>query len=242
MPRSVADVILPPSSVLVPPTPHSVFLEHLKAILNEAKEALLKSHYLIANRSTSPLSQEFEIGDKVLVLTDLFDDPLHKYRQKEKWRPTYCGPFPITRKVSPVLYEIRFPKGARIHPIVNTLFLRACHESPPELFPDRDTIPPPAELVDGEEEYVVHDVVDFKLKRNEPYFLTRWEGYPDSTMEWCHYSLFFSDDGTVNSAFLHFLQNHPSACTPALRALLPPDVTIPRVPDRPRSRPSRYNS
>jgi len=160
---------------------------------------------------------------------------------KGKWKPTYYGPFQIVEKLSPVVYKVKFPSNARVHENVNVNFIRPFIDSDPSLFPERHPRPLPPVMVEGEEEYVVHDVLDFKLKNNEPYFLTRFEGYPDYQMEWLHYTNFFNEDLTINAHLLTYLQKTPAACTPQLHSLLhKANVPLPKVPQRTRQKPTRY--
>ena len=71
----------------------------------------------------------------------------------------------------------------RHHPVFNTDLLRPYNESPPEFVDHAPPRPPPA-LVDGEEEYEVERILDFKMFGRTPKWLVLWKGYPLEDATW----------------------------------------------------------
>ena len=71
----------------------------------------------------------------------------------------------------------------RHHPVFNADLLKAYTESPPE-FANRTPPRPPPELVDGEEEYEVERIVDFRMFGRTPKWLVAWKGYGADDNTW----------------------------------------------------------
>src|SRR3979490_563955 len=69
-----------------------------------------------------------------------------------------------------------------LHPVFNVVKLIP---APEDLIPNqRAEPPPPPELVDGEEHYVVEKVLDSRLMRGRLHFLVKWEGYGYEENTW----------------------------------------------------------
>ncbi len=56
--------------------------------------------------------------------------------------PKYKGLYNITRKVTPLAYEIELPVGSKIHPVVSVQYL-TCYEYDNDLFSRRPLPPGP---------------------------------------------------------------------------------------------------
>ena len=236
-PRGINDMILDNSDQDY--NNHEEFLEQVRDTLDLANQAIYKSNIILSHRDKIAPPSTYNVGDKVLVVTEILNDPLHAKRPKKKWRPTYSGPYEILEKKSDYVYTIKFPKHIPAHLNVNITFLRPFVETNTEEFPLRDTLPEPVIGQDGLPEFHINEISAFKLHRGKPYFLTKYEGYPDYTMEWCHYTCFFDEDGTINEQLLEYVKKNPAAITDEIKNLWPSDVTMPRVPARTRA--SRYN-
>ena len=75
----------------------------------------------------------------------------------------------------------------RIHPVFHVSLLKRYIENSEE-FPNRIVKPPPPEIVDGEEEYEVEEILDKKVqqrgRRQDTKYLVKWKGYPDHDATW----------------------------------------------------------
>jgi len=70
----------------------------------------------------------------------------------------------------------------RLHPVFNIVKLTL---APPDPIAGRHTTaPPPPELVDGEEEYVVEEILDSRMFRRRLQYLVKWEGYRIENNTW----------------------------------------------------------
>ena len=93
----------------------------------------------------------------------------------------------------------------RLHPVFNVVKLTA---APMDPIPGRHRPqPPPPELVDGEEEYIVEDIIDSRMFRRRLQYLVKWEGYGLEYNTW-------EDSGNVANApekVAKFHATHPAA-------------------------------
>ena len=69
----------------------------------------------------------------------------------------------------------------RLHPVFNVVMLTA----PPDPIARQYRIaPPPLELIDGEEEYVVEQILDSRMLWHRLQYLVKWEGYGIENNTW----------------------------------------------------------
>jgi len=68
-----------------------------------------------------------------------------------------------------------FPPMRHLHPVFNVVKLSP---APDDLFAGRCwNPPPPPELVDGEEEYIVEEILNSRMFQWKLQYLVKWEGY-----------------------------------------------------------------
>ena len=98
---------------------------------------------------------EYQVGDKVyLDASDILTT-----RPSQKLAHRYLGPFTIVQKVGWNAYPLRLPTSmSHLHPVFNVIKLLL---TPSDPIPGQKTSPPPPpELVDREEHYVVEQILD----------------------------------------------------------------------------------
>jgi hypothetical protein len=104
------------------------------------------------------MSQNFVLEDKVwldahnLKLTT----PLKKLSSQR------YGPFEVLQKISRVIYWIKLPQMWKIHNVFHVDLLTPYHET--QAYGITNSQPPP-ELIDGEEEYEVKEIIDHRTFR-----------------------------------------------------------------------------
>jgi hypothetical protein len=98
-----------------------------------------------------------------------------------KLAPRRYGPFPISAIINPVTFRLSLPPTWKIHPVFHASLLSPYRETP-EHGPNF-TRPPP-ELIDGEEEFVIEEIIDSRMFRGKLQYLVKWEGYPTSDNQW----------------------------------------------------------
>ena len=149
-------------------------LSEARSVLGKAKEDM--AQYYNQRRVPAP---EFHIGDKVYL--DASD--IHTTHPSHKLAHCYLRPFTVTRQVSRNAYRLRLPTSmSRLHPVFNVVKLLRAPEDPIPGWKAHP--PPPPEMVDGKEHYIVEQVLDSQLMRCQLQFLVKWEGYGYEENSW----------------------------------------------------------
>ena len=91
------------------------------------------------------------------------------------------GPFTITNVLGPLTYRLKLPPQWHIHPVFHASLLTPFIEN--EVHGPNYSMPPP-DLIDGEEEYEVENILAHKMKQRTMHFLVKWKGYPSSENSW----------------------------------------------------------
>jgi hypothetical protein len=150
------------------------FTERMRSTLEEAKAALVKSkddmkRYYDQRRTPAP---EYKPGDKVYL--DASD--IQTTRPSKKLSHKNLGPFEIVRRVGNNAYRLRLPAAMkRRHPVFNIVKLTS---APPDPIEGRRAPPPPLpEIVDGEEEWVVEEILDSKVINRKLRYLVKWKDF-----------------------------------------------------------------
>ena len=101
---------------------------------------------------------EYQPGDKVYL--DASD--VSTTRPSKKLSHQQLSPFPVERKVGNGAYRLCLPVAMKcIHPVFNVVKLTPALEDP---IVGRHAPPPPLpEIIDGEEEWVVDEILDSKV-------------------------------------------------------------------------------
>src|SRR5437016_593076 len=150
------------------------FTDQMKNTLEEAKSALAKAkddmaRYYNQRRTPAPV---YAPGDKVY----LDADDIQTTRPSKKLSHRRLGPFTVESRVGTNAYRLRLPTPLRrLHPVFNVIKLTLAPVDP--IAGRHAPPPPPPELVDGEEEYVVEEILNSRLFRRRLQYLVKWEGY-----------------------------------------------------------------
>jgi hypothetical protein len=177
--------------------------QHMQEVWDEVK-ASMEYH----QKTENDLRQEFEVGDKVWLVTTNIQTkrPMKKLDNKK------VGPFTISEKISSHAYRLDLPKTMRIHNVFHINLLSASKEDSD--FHRRQVRPPPIITEEEEEEYKVERIVTWeqvnKGKKKGLYYQVRWEGYgpEEDTLE-------RAEKIAELAEVMHsFLMEHPDAPTP----------------------------
>jgi len=179
------------------------FTERMRSSLDEAKAALAKSkddmaRYYNQRRLPAP---DFQPGDKVYL--DAAD--ITTTRPSRKLSHKHLGPFSVERKVGSNAYRLRLPPAmSRIHPVFNVIKLTPAPEDP---IPGRRVNPPPLpEIVDGEEEWVVEEILDSKMMNRKLRYLVKWKDFGVEHNSWEPW-----DNVHAPALVTEFYRKHPGA-------------------------------
>jgi Chromo (CHRromatin Organisation MOdifier) domain len=119
------------------------------------------------------------VGDKVW----LEGANLKLTHPKAKLDAKRYGPFPITKEVSPVVFQLALPPQWRIHNVFHASLLTPYKETEEH---GENFVQPPPELIEGQEEYEVEQVVNSRrlgCARKLQYLLW-WKGYSCAHDSW----------------------------------------------------------
>ncbi|KAI2646625.1 Transposon Tf2-6 polyprotein [Labeo rohita] len=137
-----------------------------------------------------------------------------------KLSPRYVGPFKILRQITPVSYRLELPAHYRISPTFHVSLLKPAGAPRGEEIQEEaaDESTPPL-VVDGEEAYQVHEILDSRRRGGVLQYLIDWEGYGPEERSWIN-----ARDILDPSLTAEFHRTHPERPAPDLVG--DPGVTI----------------
>ena len=103
--------------------------------------------------------------------------------QMRKLAPKRHGPFTITKQISPVTYKLQLPPAWTIHDVFHASLLTPYRVTEQK---GANYLRPPPELIDGEEEFKVENVLGHRYfgKKQGLQYLIKWKGYPTADNTW----------------------------------------------------------
>src|SRR5277367_473473 len=113
------------------------------------------ARYYDQNHTPAP---NYQPGDKVYL--DASD--IQTTRPSKKLSHHHLGPFEVVRKVGNGAYRLKLPRSmSRLHPVFNVVKLILAPSNP---IPGHLLQPPlPPEIVNGEEEWFLEEILDSKM-------------------------------------------------------------------------------
>ena len=167
---------------------------------------MIKAQKKWAQRKT--LDRTFKIGDKVW----LEGRNLHLDRPSIKLSPKRHGPFKIKKVLSPITYQLDLPIQWKIHDVFHINLLTPYQETN---FHGLNFAQPPPDLINGEEEYEVEQILDARRHGRgcKVQYLIKWKGYPNLDNQWVNW-----DDLHAEEALKDFRKRQPDAPTHTRRA------------------------
>ena len=167
-----------PSDVANPPGLADDRLEQLAANQDKAIIAHKCAQEAMVARKPSLAYKKFEVGDKVWL------DACNLHLKTTcKLTPRRLGPFEIIEEISPVVYKLRLPSAWRIHDVFHASLLTPQVVTTEYRIP---IVPPLPELVDGESEFEVENILQHKRigRKKEIRYLVQWRGYSRAESTW----------------------------------------------------------
>ena len=119
----------------------------------------------------------FVPGNKVWL--DACNLPIRTHSRKLS--PRRYGPYEVMKQISPVTYRIKLPPSLKMHNVFHVDRLIPHHET--DAYGEQYSQPPP-ELIDGQEKYIVEEILNDRIHKQKKQYLVSWQGYPASNNEW----------------------------------------------------------
>ena len=129
------------------------------------------AYYYDKSRSENP---PFKEGNKVYLL----GKNIRTKRPSKKLDYQKLGPYPITRKLSEVTYELKLPPDLKIHPIFHVSLLEPV---------PKDLRENAYEMEFENDDPTLHKVdklLNYKKQNNKKYYLVKWTGTDDKGKPW----------------------------------------------------------
>ena len=178
---------------------------------------------------------EFTEGQDVLVSTR---NIRLKGPGSPKMMPKWIGPFKVMKRIGTSAYELELPRNLLLHDVFHVSLLKPFHSD------GRVQPPPPALMVDGQEEFEVELLLDHRERRvgskgkvrTRTEYLVKWRGYGHEHNTW-------EPEGNLSNcpdrieAYMQYVQHNGAASSkettdPAGMPAVPPtaaDSPRPRV-------------
>ena len=179
------------------------FTERMKSTLEEARSALAKAkeemaRYYDQRRTPAP---EFKPGD--MVYLDASD--ISTTRPSKQLDNRRLGLYEVEKRVGRNDYRLILPPAfGRTHPTFHVVKLTPAPKDP--ILGWQQPPPPPPELVDGEPQWEVDEILDSRIVRRKLRYLIKWKGYGRDEDSW-------EPESDVNAPELveKFHREHPEA-------------------------------
>jgi len=120
---------------------------------------------------------EYKEGDQVWLSTK----NLNINQPSRKLTKRQIEPYTITHVISPNMVVLKLPPSFKIDAPINVSQL--CPYKLPTI-PRQHIMPQAPVEVEGEEEYIVQEILDSYLRHNKLEFLVKWEGYTNENNSW----------------------------------------------------------
>ena len=98
-----------------------------------------------------------------------------------KFLPKRTGPFVIKEKLSDLVYKLKLPNQWKIHNTFHASLLTPFKEN--DIHSPNFTRPPP-ELLEGEEEWEVDEIISHRTRGQGYQYRVKWKGYPITEATW----------------------------------------------------------
>src|SRR5487761_1155848 len=192
---------------------------HKETILTahrNACEAMRKAQELLGRKSNH---RPYQKGQKVW----LEGTNLQTTHPTAKLRPKRYGPFKVTEVIGATTYHLELPAQWRIHNAFHASLLLLYQETPEH---GQNFAEPPPDLVEGQPEWEVEDILDSRVRRRKTQYLVKWKGYSDAHNSWepkehLHAPELLSTYHKCHQAAIHTMKCTSNDCAPGAQVVHP---------------------
>lgn len=127
--------------------------------------------------------RSFEVGDWVWLRLQPYRQHSVARRGAQKLAKRYFGPFPITKVIGKVAYELKLPPQARIHPVFHISKLKPFYGTPPSQIPLLDDSVFSTRVLVSPNRILDTRMVQCRTGSKKQ-FLIQWRGLPAMESTW----------------------------------------------------------
>ena len=157
-------------------------LDHLKQVHTKLRLTLERAQERYKqnfDRKANP-APPFAVGDLVWLNRKNIETVRPSKKLDSKW----FGPFKIVKVVGEgkMAFELELPPQWRIHPVFHASLLDPYQAN--RIDGRKQLVPEPPEIVEGEAEYEVEEILDSKIVRKKLLYYVDWKGYGPEERTW----------------------------------------------------------
>jgi hypothetical protein len=150
-------------------------MQQIKESRQQAQDAIRRSQNLMIKSHTR--FTPYCVGDRVW----LDAKNLHTTHPSAKLAPRRHGPFLVTSAISHTSYRLKLPPQWKIHNVFHASLLTPYKETPEH---GPNFAEPSPDLIDGEPEWEVEQLLGSRRRRNQLQYLVRWKGFSEAHDSW----------------------------------------------------------
>jgi hypothetical protein len=166
-------------------------IERLAQDVDEAQDNLLAAKISQAEQANKlrRADHSLQVGDRVKLSTK---NRRQHYKQKSKkdgcvakFMPRFDGPYTILEKHAEFsTFTLDLPNQPEIFPVFHSSELEPFTENDDDKFPSRKLTEPDPIVVDGQQEYFVHEIIDERKRGRGVQYLVRYVGAGPEMDRW----------------------------------------------------------
>jgi transposase InsO family protein len=150
-------------------------LQNVTEVRQQVAEAIRRSQELVTHIPTR--FTPYCVGDKVW----LDAKNLNTSHPSAKLGPKQYGPFLVTAAISRMSFCLKLPPQWKIHNVFHASLLTPYNETTTH---GPNFQEPPPDLIDGQPEWEVEQILGARRRRNQLQYLVRWKGFSEAHDSW----------------------------------------------------------
>jgi len=123
---------------------------------------------------------EFSVSDEVLLLAKNINTLVNWHCSIQKLVPKFIGLYKVAKVIPPMAYKLELPPSFKLHPVFHVSLLKQYNRQNNYPIPQ----PPPLEIINGQQEWEVEEILNKKTIRRKVFYLVKWKSYPLHEATW----------------------------------------------------------
>ena len=150
------------------------------ALVKDSIRAALDKQIINADKQRQDAT--FKEGEMVLIHRDFLSTEISRDQPCAKLAPRWLGPFKVLEVPNMATVRVQLPRSCKAHPVFNVAGLRHFHEDV-SLRGRPEEPPAPVLDLDGQERYLVEEILSERVFKGKVQYLVKWIGYNEPTWE-----------------------------------------------------------